>query len=508
MKWDIEEVILLVDLYNKTKDVSTQKKEELISNFSFLLINRAKLLNFDIDDKFRNIPGIKMQLQNIIYLVTDGKKGLSSYSEVFKNVVDMYLHNNKYYNEQLTHIFLKNRINFEYIFVNSINSFSEWLFHQKKFSASAFDNIIKALEEISDYALKTKNSSVPLMNIKNEREFNTVYLNLSKDKIFKIKNNIKKGNYLRTLSFFGEYLKYKPELSGEQPTIEVKRIEETQTQNELANIFLDPKFKQFLDSLIKDSIMSVEDLKKCNIRRYINSRNLYLLEQRNEILEEINRLLKIFSAKVSPSQSHPPEVDLNIKYPVLIGKLETVLKCEKTMTIQNIWNGVKQRAKKSTIKRILQQVSWAKQIDDNTFEYNYESVSFAELVTIETKSNITSSQKVENNCLSILTKYFPRGFKLNSAIDTKKFKMFYAEKFNTQITQYDETISKILLQVGIEYDADRVMSPENAIDNNIFLYYKPLFVLRILNNCLLFQKFLPVSSSVMNKYFQIKLYIK
>lgn len=60
------------------------KRKLAISNFSEFLKARARQKGITVNDKFRNVTGIKMKLQNIEYIATDGQKGLSCTSDLDK----------------------------------------------------------------------------------------------------------------------------------------------------------------------------------------------------------------------------------------------------------------------------------------------------------------------------------------------------------------------------------------------------------------------------------------
>lgn len=84
MNWDTEEEILLIDLYHSLKKMDDGKRKLAISNFSEFLKARARQKGITVNDKFRNVTGIKMKLQNIEYIATDGQKGLSCTSDLDK----------------------------------------------------------------------------------------------------------------------------------------------------------------------------------------------------------------------------------------------------------------------------------------------------------------------------------------------------------------------------------------------------------------------------------------
>lgn len=82
MQWDREEEILLIDLYIYSKTHSDDETNKEIEEMSQLLRKRALYNNIQIDDKFRNVTGLKMKLQNIEYCFTNGKRGLSCCSKL------------------------------------------------------------------------------------------------------------------------------------------------------------------------------------------------------------------------------------------------------------------------------------------------------------------------------------------------------------------------------------------------------------------------------------------
>lgn len=103
-KWDLNEVILLVDCYNRIAEKGSESAtsaslesyfDEEAEKLSKILREREREEKGTIDDRFRNVPGIKMKLHNIEFLATDGKSGLgittiSLVSLKIKQVIQLY----------------------------------------------------------------------------------------------------------------------------------------------------------------------------------------------------------------------------------------------------------------------------------------------------------------------------------------------------------------------------------------------------------------------------------
>lgn len=89
VKWEFEEAVALFDLYfrcGKSLNVPLEELEKL----SLCYNNRAKSLGLHVDEKFRNIAGIKLQLACVHYVVTDGNSGMSNASKLFYDTYKFY----------------------------------------------------------------------------------------------------------------------------------------------------------------------------------------------------------------------------------------------------------------------------------------------------------------------------------------------------------------------------------------------------------------------------------
>jgi len=94
-KWDREEVVFLVVEYFKTKTMSINDRDKTIENISKVLRNRAKKMNLEVDERYRNISGIKMKFGNLKSLdpevTNQGFVGLYSSSKLDREILNEYL---------------------------------------------------------------------------------------------------------------------------------------------------------------------------------------------------------------------------------------------------------------------------------------------------------------------------------------------------------------------------------------------------------------------------------
>lgn len=86
--WDSHEVALLINAYQKI--TSGADPNQVAVRLSQMLRELAGRNGRQIDDTYRNVNGMKMQLANVQYLFTNGEKGLSGASAMIRQMVELY----------------------------------------------------------------------------------------------------------------------------------------------------------------------------------------------------------------------------------------------------------------------------------------------------------------------------------------------------------------------------------------------------------------------------------
>ena len=86
--WDQYEVALLIDYCEKVNS-GTLSRPQAIKDLSAGLRARAVSRGVTIDEKFRNENGISMQMACMMFLLTDGKKGMQKKSIPFESMVSL-----------------------------------------------------------------------------------------------------------------------------------------------------------------------------------------------------------------------------------------------------------------------------------------------------------------------------------------------------------------------------------------------------------------------------------
>ena len=86
--WNQHEIALLINAYLEV--AAGADLGQTAAQLSLTLRNLAVRSGIDIDDTYRNVNGMKMQLGNVRYLFTDGKRGLSGSSSLIRLMFEMY----------------------------------------------------------------------------------------------------------------------------------------------------------------------------------------------------------------------------------------------------------------------------------------------------------------------------------------------------------------------------------------------------------------------------------
>ena len=93
VNWDVEELVALIDVYRSSGNMSAATIEDNLSALAERLVKRADKLGIAHDEKFRNLNGMKMMFQNVVFIATEGKQVLSAASSNMQKVYSLLLSN-------------------------------------------------------------------------------------------------------------------------------------------------------------------------------------------------------------------------------------------------------------------------------------------------------------------------------------------------------------------------------------------------------------------------------
>ena len=182
--WDQYETALLIDAFWEIEKCPS-RKQEIIKGLSEALRQKALNSGLSIDEKFRNVNGITMQLTPIAHAFFPDRASLTS-SRMFDRMVELYKTDRESFDRILA--VAKSMVAGDMEMdtkTNSQPSFSAWLVEMdfKKFSPH---QLILALEDASKYAVERKLSDLPYSQITDPKQFASVMSKVQSMRFFRI----------------------------------------------------------------------------------------------------------------------------------------------------------------------------------------------------------------------------------------------------------------------------------------------------------------------------------
>ena len=91
ISWDMSEAVIMLNALIAAREGRMSRKDAIESTSSELR-SRAKSNGIKIDNIFRNVNGIALQMSTMEYILTDGQKGMkkASMPKLFEDAVTMY----------------------------------------------------------------------------------------------------------------------------------------------------------------------------------------------------------------------------------------------------------------------------------------------------------------------------------------------------------------------------------------------------------------------------------
>lgn len=181
--WDCYEVAKLIDTYFKTQSCQTPKeKNKVLGDLSTSLRNYAIKQGLEIDEKYRNLNGMILQLSHMEYVITSGKKGLPNAPKIFIDVFDIYKSNVGEYEKILGKA---NELMTVEVFEQDRNSkFTCWISEQ--YGSERASEIKNHLDDIEAWLHKKGLLFNPLYNVTSEKNAKRMFVSLKENKMFRV----------------------------------------------------------------------------------------------------------------------------------------------------------------------------------------------------------------------------------------------------------------------------------------------------------------------------------
>lgn len=222
---EYEEAVLLQSLID-ILDKKTERKQAK-SDVSKCLRKMAVAHGINIDDKFRNENGIKLQMSFLEYAYTGGKTGLPAKSGWYFDIVEKYKNDRGAYEELLLEVkkILEGQS-------DNKTSFQTWLENTEPKKKAL--KVIASLGIIDVLLRKNKVINVRLFEIDNPKEIENLILNIKQSKGVRLHSKNTRSNAISGLTLYKEFLETSNvEENGEQESTdnELKVVSFTDAQD-------------------------------------------------------------------------------------------------------------------------------------------------------------------------------------------------------------------------------------------------------------------------------------
>lgn len=202
VKWDQYETALLIETFWKIED-NHENKNELISDLSLRLRNMAIKKGLEIDDVYRNVNGITMQLSPIAHAFFPNRPTLTT-SSMFEKMVQLYKDDRKEFDNILStaHVMAGDEMNDRKM---PSNEFITWI-HNKEIKKYSAEEIIEKLDSISGFCVRHNIIDKTIWEQDDAKGFITSMYKMLADRSFNIVYKEDKAIVQRAIALYKMYL--------------------------------------------------------------------------------------------------------------------------------------------------------------------------------------------------------------------------------------------------------------------------------------------------------------
>lgn len=200
--WDKQETALLIDAYLRVKNKELSQ-QEAIKEVSLLLRRRAILSGMEIDDVFRNINGITMQMKIIGGLVDDRPSSLHSATKIFNDMVALYKSKPAAFYEILNQA--KGECAMQ---MNVQERFFAWL--QERVSSAQLSEFYIVCKDIESFCMNKRILTEPLFETTNTVVIQGVIDTIKSNRMFQFKYFRHLGKMRKVMDYYMTFLREVP----------------------------------------------------------------------------------------------------------------------------------------------------------------------------------------------------------------------------------------------------------------------------------------------------------
>ena len=429
-KWDKYEAAILLEAVLNI-EYNIENRNDAIERVSKHLRTMAQYRGFAIDDTYRNVNGISMQMVAMRATVFNIECKMKSHSKIFCEITNLY-HTNRseyetilcqahdwiYYSKEEQHMMRED----ETAIRSNKDAFSSWL-QIKEIKKPSPNFIISTINEVSEYAINHNMSKISVWDISDEDEFNALRIKIQAMRLFRLLHKNSAKIFDMSWRYYIAFLKEKKDAE----------INATKAQNAISNV-------------------NINQLATNNVERNSDIDSFY------------EWMTSETTMAPSSCRAYTSSFRTACEYALSNGLIP-----EKLYKITD------NNALKEQIGKIIQDAEFQNYNAEQHNRFSAALKKFLEYRTGVTLSNHTPKTaeiKVAvrypyfEQVTAVLKTHYQYGFRLESVIDMKRFRR-YAEEQNVEIPESDEELKAEIKNAGIKID-DKVY----LIEEETFTYIR------------------------------------
>lgn len=203
--WDMSEAVIMLNALIAAREGRMSRKDAIVA-VSSELRSRAKRNGIKVDDIFRNVNGITLQMATMEYILTDGEKGMkkSSMPKLFQDAVAMYQNDRATYEKMLREA--RNVPDTKSI----QDQYFAWL--ETQVSPAQLSELYMIYTDIEDFCLKRSVIKKKLFSLTNLADIRKVMNTVDSNKVFRFTYKKKLSKMSSAMRFYYRFVKEHPEL--------------------------------------------------------------------------------------------------------------------------------------------------------------------------------------------------------------------------------------------------------------------------------------------------------
>ena len=201
----MSEAVIMLNALIAAREGRMSRKDAIVA-VSSELRSRAKRNGIKVDDIFRNVNGITLQMSTMEYILTDGEKGMkkSSMPKLFQDAVAMYQNDRATYEKMLREA--RNVPDTKSI----QDQYFAWL--ETQVSPAQLSELYMIYTDIEDFCLKRSVIKKKLFSLTNLADIRKVMNTVDSNKVFRFTYKKKLSKMSSAMRFYYRFVKEHPEL--------------------------------------------------------------------------------------------------------------------------------------------------------------------------------------------------------------------------------------------------------------------------------------------------------